>query len=105
MDGLCGSSIVIYSVVLRLFHIRLDDAWMSTSLYHADYEALRAALRALRVQAGLTQTDMAAELGVGQSYVSKLERGENYVDVILFARWCQICKIRPGLALDKLLKV
>jgi len=91
--------------VLRLFHIRLDDVWMSTSLYHADYEALRAALRGLRVQAGLTQTDMAAELGVGQSYVSKLERGENYVDVILFARWCQICKIRPGLALDRLLKV
>ena len=78
---------------------------MSTSLYHADYEALRLALRRMREGANLTQTDMAAQLGVGQSYISKLERGENYVDVILFARWCQTCSIRPGLALDQLLKV
>ena len=77
---------------------------MSTSLYHADYEALRAALRDMRVEASLTQTDMAEQLGVGQSYISKLERGENFVDVILFARWCQVCAVRPGLALDRLLK-
>lgn len=77
---------------------------MSTSLYHADYEALRAALRDMRVGASLTQTDMAEQLGVGQSYISKLERGENFVDVIVFARWCQVCAVRPGLALDQLLK-
>ena len=77
---------------------------MVTSLYHANYEALRLALRGMRVQAGLTQTDMAAELGVGQSYVSKLERGENFVDVLLYAQWCQACGIKPGKALDELLE-
>ncbi len=78
---------------------------MSTSLYHADYEALRAALRELRIKAKLTQTDMADALGVGQSYVSKLERGENFLDVLLFARWCTACGARPGHVLDALLKV
>ena len=59
---------------------------MSTSLYHADYEAVRESLRAMRVKANLTQTAIAEQLGVGQSYVSKLERDENYVDVLTFAR-------------------
>jgi len=59
---------------------------MSTSLYHADYEAVRESLRAMRIKANLTQTAIAEQLGVGQSYVSKLERGENYVDVLIFAR-------------------
>jgi transcriptional regulator with XRE-family HTH domain len=78
---------------------------MSISLYHADYEGLRAVLRDLRIKAKLTQTDMADALGVGQSYVSKLERGENFLDVLLFARWCTACGVRPGRVLDALLKI
>lgn len=77
---------------------------MSASLYHVDYEGLRKLLRAVRVQAGLTQIQMADALGVGQSYVSKLERGENFVDVLLYARWCETCGIKPGVALDGLLE-
>ena len=76
---------------------------MSISIYHADYAALRALLRKLRLDAGLTQEQMADALGVGQSYVSKLERGENFVDVLLYARWCQVCGVEPGKALDDLL--
>lgn len=58
----------------------------------------------MRIKANLTQTAIAEQLGVGQSYVSKLERGENYVDVLIFARWCVTCGVRPGLALDRLLR-
>lgn len=76
---------------------------MDTSLYHVDYDEIRALLRELRRRSGLTQEQMAVALGVGQSYVSKLERGENFVDVLLYARWCQACGIKPGVALDKLL--
>ena len=47
---------------------------MAVSLYHADYEALRTLLRDERLKAGLTQSQMAEALGVGQSYVSKLEK-------------------------------
>ena len=76
---------------------------MSVSLYHAEYEALRNLMRSVRVKAGLTQVQMAEALGVGQSYVSKLERGENFVDVLLFARWCSACGVKPGKTLDKLI--
>lgn len=74
---------------------------MSVSLYEAKYDALRTLLRAARVDAKLTQVEMAAALGVGQSYVSKIERGENFVDVLLFARWCEACGLKAGKVLDK----
>jgi transcriptional regulator with XRE-family HTH domain len=76
---------------------------MSVSLYHYDYDALRLVMRTMRVKAKLTQTDMAKALNVGQSYISKLERGENFVDVLLYARWCEACDVKAGRTLDKLL--
>jgi transcriptional regulator with XRE-family HTH domain len=76
---------------------------MPVSLYHADYESLRALMRRLRTDADLTQTQMADILGVGQSYISKIERGENFVDVLLFAKWCQACGVSAGRTLDTLL--
>jgi len=74
---------------------------MAVSLYHAEYEALRNHMRSLRVAAGLTQAQMAEALGVGQSYVSKLERGENFVDVLLFSRWCAVCGVKPGIGSEE----
>ena len=76
---------------------------MSASLYHVDYNDIRTLLRKVRVAAEMTQVQMADALDVGQSYVSKLERGENFVDVLLYARWCQACGVKPGAALDELL--
>ena len=76
---------------------------MPISLYQAEYQALRKLMRRIRMKAGLTQAQMAEVLGVGQSYVSKLERGENFVDVLLYVRWCSACGARPGANLDKLL--
>jgi hypothetical protein len=35
---------------------------------------------------------------------SKIERGENFVDVLLFSRWCAACGVKAGRALDELLK-
>ncbi len=55
----------------------------------------------MRVKANLTQTAIAEQLGVGQSYVSKLERGENYVDVLdLCAVVCDVrCSARERLSI------
>ena len=39
-------------------------------------------LRALRIEKGLTQVDLAARLGLPQSYVSKYETGERRVDFV-----------------------
>ena len=76
---------------------------MPTSIYHPRYQALRIALMAARNTAGLTQMQMAEKLGVGQSYISKIERGESYVDIMTFADWCLACGQRPNEVLEQLL--
>lgn len=60
-------------------------------------------MTAVRKSAGLTQIQMAQQLGVGQSYVSKIERGESYIDVLTFVDWYAACGLPPGMALDHLL--
>jgi transcriptional regulator with XRE-family HTH domain len=59
-------------------------------------------MAALRRAAGLSQVELSEALGVGQSYVSKVERGEMYVDVMVFVDWCRACKVRPDEAIAKL---
>ncbi|MEK6368030.1 MULTISPECIES: helix-turn-helix domain-containing protein [Burkholderia] len=60
-------------------------------LYGQRYEKLRRTLKEVRLGAGLTQTQLAERLGRGQSYVSKVERGEQFVDVLEFIEWCEAC--------------
>ena len=60
-------------------------------------------MMAARRAAGLTQIQMAELLAVGQSYVSKIERGESYVDILTYVDWCLACGMKPGEALDRLL--
>lgn len=55
---------------------------------------------AARKAAGLTQVQMAERLQVGQSFVSKMERGDSYVDVMAFLDWCVACGVLPGVLLD-----
>jgi len=61
-------------------------------------------MAALRRAAGLSQVELSEALGVGQSYVSKVERGEMYVDVMVFVDWCRACGVRPEEAIIKLVK-
>ncbi len=75
---------------------------MQASIYHPRYERLRAALVAARKRAGLTQTQMAQQLGVGQSFISKIERGDSYVEVFTCLDWCTACGVTPGTLLDEL---
>jgi hypothetical protein len=35
--------------------------------------------------------------------VSKVERGEAYIELTLFIDWCQACGVEPGVTLDALL--
>ncbi|CQD22338.1 anaerobic benzoate catabolism transcriptional regulator [Mycobacterium europaeum] len=55
---------------------------MEKSIYSAQYQELCELLRQLRVEAGLTQVDVAKRLGVPQSFISKYESGERRLDVI-----------------------
>lgn len=56
----------------------------------------------MRQAAGLTQVELAKLLGKGQSYVSKVERGEQYVNLVEFLEWCEACKMDPGKAINKI---
>lgn len=72
---------------------------MTASLYEHRYQALRRLLIQARRARGLNQTTVAACLGVGQSYVSKMERGEAFIDVLVFLDWCRCLALDPGVVL------
>lgn len=59
-------------------------------------------LRKVRREAGLTQVQLAEKLGKGQSYVSKVERGEQYLDVLEFVEWCEACSTPSDKVIKKI---
>jgi transcriptional regulator with XRE-family HTH domain len=65
---------------------------MLLPITHRRYQVLRKHLRSLRNAAGLTQAELATRLKVDQSYISKVERGERYVDMLFYLDWCRACK-------------
>ncbi|WP_306847093.1 helix-turn-helix domain-containing protein [Luteibacter jiangsuensis] len=56
-----------------------------------EYEGVRAALVALRVEAGLTQVELAERLKRSQGHVSEVERGIKRVDPLQVWDWCHAC--------------
>ncbi len=59
-------------------------------------------LREGRLDAGLSQIDAAARLGVRQSFISDVERGERRVDVVEFVKFCRAYRIDPAAFFRKL---
>lgn len=76
----------------------------SASVHHPRYVAIQAHLKSLREKAGMTQRDLADALKVDQTYVSKIERGDRYVDLAFYVDWCRACGADPARALRELLK-
>lgn len=62
---------------------------MSKSTFTSNYRVLLDELKAARDRAGLTQTDLATALGMTQSKISKVERGERRLDIVELHQWCQ----------------
>lgn len=53
-------------------------------------ELVSKAARAMAEETGMTQVEIAAEMGVGQSYVSKIMRGKAGLDALLrLAKACE----------------
>jgi len=77
---------------------------MLPSIHHRRYEALRKHLRAVRRTAGLTQAELGARLKVDQSHISKVERGERYMDVLFYLDWCRACKLQPEITILDLVR-
>ena len=64
---------------------------MEKSIYSEEYMLFLYFLQETRKAAGMTQSDVAARLGVGvtQSFVSKCERGERRVDIVELRAFCR----------------
>jgi transcriptional regulator with XRE-family HTH domain len=75
---------------------------MPLSLYDPRYALLRQELIQIRKTADLTQVALAAKLGVGQPLVSKIERGDAFMDVLFFVEWCKACNSHPSAIVERL---
>jgi ribosome-binding protein aMBF1 (putative translation factor) len=60
------------------------------SLFSKEYDQFLRALRKARIEAGLTQAEVAKRLNRPQSFVSKCESGERRVDVVEASALCKI---------------
>ena len=76
---------------------------MARSLTNDAYKAFIAGLIGARKAAGLSQVELAARLGMPQSYVSKVERCERRLDVIEFCEIARAIGINPGDLLGEIL--
>ena len=57
-----------------------------TALHTGEYRRFATALAQVRRDAGVSQRQLAARLGVDQAYISKYESGRRRLDVIEFLR-------------------
>lgn len=74
---------------------------MVLSLHHGRYTRLRSVLKDVRKAAGLTQVQLAERLHMEQSNLSKIERGERYLDTLLFIDYCRACGAVPAEVIAK----
>jgi transcriptional regulator with XRE-family HTH domain len=58
------------------------------SIHSPEYDELKRLLRDVRLERGLTQSELAARLDVTQSLVSKVEQGERRLDLVELQAWC-----------------
>lgn len=73
-----------YTLSLQLFGA------MEKSLYSKEYADFLKEIRKIRIDASLTQADLAERLGQTQSFVSKVERGERRLDVVELRAFCEV---------------
>ena len=69
---------------------------MPKSIHSKRQEQLCNLLVEARLDAGLTQQQVADGLGHPQSYVAKIEGGERRLDVIEYIEFCECLKVDPS---------
>jgi transcriptional regulator with XRE-family HTH domain len=75
------------------------------SQQHPQYQRLKVFLKQLRLDAGLTQQELAQRLKVPQSFVYKSETAIRRVDLTEFIAWANACGHTPVGALKAFLKL
>lgn len=61
-----------------------------SAVYDADYQFLIRRVREARIEAGMTQSEVAAALDRPLSFVSKCERGDRRIDPIDLRRFAEL---------------
>lgn len=62
---------------------------LEKSLYTSEHRIVTELLREIRLEAGLTQIQLAESLEQSQSFVSKYERGDRRLDIVQLRTVCQ----------------
>lgn len=73
---------------------------MKKRTYLAQRGRLVSLLREMRIEAGLTQVDLAARIEKDQAYVSRYESGQRRLDVLEVREICQVI----GVTLEEFVK-
>lgn len=73
---------------------------MKKRIYLAQRGRLVSLLREMRIEAGLTQVDLAARIEKDQAYVSRYESGQRRLDVLEVREICQVV----GVTLEQFVK-
>lgn len=60
---------------------------MQKSIISREYILFLAFLKQVRLEAGITQVQIAKKLKTGQSAISKVEKGERRLDVVELRQW------------------
>lgn len=66
---------------------------MPKTIYRPEYAVLVELVREMRLEAGLTQTDVSTQLGVTQSHLSDVERGNRRLDLIELRDLAGVCGV------------
>lgn len=64
---------------------------MRSPLYSEKYQLFLEELNTLRADAGLSQSELAVRMQIGQDVVSRCEAGRRRVDVLELALWAHAC--------------
>ncbi|WP_426167446.1 helix-turn-helix domain-containing protein [Pseudoduganella sp. R-34] len=65
------------------------------SIHRPHYAELIEKLVEVRTSCGVTQTELAKQLGKHQSYVAKIEALDRRLDVVELADWLKALKMQP----------
>lgn len=63
---------------------------MDKTIHTEQYKGVIERLKQARKEAGLTQIDVAKKLQKSQSYISKVEKGEQRIDVVELNNFCKL---------------
>jgi transcriptional regulator with XRE-family HTH domain len=88
---------------MSILHIRqyVHITWrVKKKLYITQRDRLTTLLREMRLEAGLTQTELAARVEKAQAYVSRYESGQRRLDVLEVREICQAI----GVTLEEFIK-